>query len=58
MLEPKFTITSKIAQTLMRIEAARQAVANLPMTQKVQARLRETARLLSTHYSTQSEGNR
>lgn len=42
----------------MRIEAAKQAVADLPMTPKVQARLRETARLLSTHYSTQIEGNR
>ena len=42
----------------MRIEAVRQAVADLPMTPKVQARLRETARLLSTHYSTQIEGNR
>lgn len=42
----------------MRIEAARQAVADLPMTPTVQARLRESARLLSTHYSTQIEGNR
>ncbi|MBI2605130.1 MAG: Fic family protein [Deltaproteobacteria bacterium] len=42
----------------MRIEAARQAVADLPMTPRVQARLRETARLLSTHYSTRIEGNR
>jgi len=42
----------------MRIEAARQAVADLPMTATVQARLRETARLYSTHYSTQIEGNR
>lgn len=42
----------------MRIEAAKQAVSGLPMTVHVQARLRETARLLSTHYSTQIEGNR
>ncbi len=42
----------------MRIEAARQAVADLSMTPRVQTRLRETARLLSTHYSTQIEGNR
>lgn len=42
----------------MRIEAARQAVAHLPMTSNIQARLRETARLRSTHYSTQIEGNR
>ena len=42
----------------MRIEAAKQAVVDLPMTPKAQARLRETARLLSTHFSTQIEGNR
>ena len=58
MFQPKFTITPKIASALMRIEAARQAVADLPMTPRVQARLRETARLLSSHYSTQIEGNR
>ena len=58
MFKPKFTITSILAKTLMRIEAAKQIVADLPMTPKVQARLRETARLLSTHYSTQIEGNR
>jgi Fic family protein len=58
VFEPKFTITSLVANTLMRIEAAKQAVAHLPMTPRVQARLRESARLLSTHYSTQIEGNR
>ncbi len=58
MFQPKFTITPKIAQSLMKIEAAKQAVADLPMTATIQARLRETARLLSTHYSTQIEGNR
>ena len=58
MFQPKFTITPKIAQALMRMEAAKQAVGDLPMTSKMQARLRETARFLSTHYSTQIEGNR
>ena len=58
MFQPKFIITPKVANALMRIEAARQALSDLPMTPKVQARLRETARLLSTHYSTQIEGNR
>ncbi|MBI4404011.1 MAG: Fic family protein [Deltaproteobacteria bacterium] len=42
----------------MHIEAAKQAVADLPMTAQAQASLRETARLFSTHYSTQIEGNR
>jgi Fic family protein len=55
---PKFTITPGIAIALMRIEAARQAVEDLPITPSVQAKLRETARLYSTHYSTAIEGNR
>ena len=55
---PKFTITAKIANCLMRIEAAKQAVQDLPITPSVLATLRETARLFSTHYSTMIEGNR
>ena len=42
----------------MRIEAARQAVADLPVTPSALATLRETARLFTTHYSTVIEGNR
>src|SRR5471030_398713 len=56
--EPKFTITPNIATSLMRIEAARQAVQHLPITPSVLASLRESARLYSTHYSTMIEGNR
>jgi Fic family protein len=56
--EPRFSITPKIATSLMRIEAARQAVEDLPITAAVVASLRETARLHSTHYSTMIEGNR
>jgi len=55
---PKFTITSRVARALMRIEAAREAVVHLPITPSVLATLRETARLFSTHYSTMIEGNR
>jgi Fic family protein len=55
---PKFTITAKVARCLMRIEAAKQAVQDLPITPSVLATLRETARLFSTHYSTMIEGNR
>jgi len=55
---PIFTVTPAIARALMRIEAARQAVLTLPVTPRVLARLRETARLFSTHYSTMIEGNR
>jgi Fic family protein len=55
---PKFTITAKVARCLIRIEAAKQAVQDLPITPSVLATLRETARLFSTHYSTLIEGNR
>jgi Fic family protein len=55
---PVFTITPAIVRALMRIEAARQAVLTLPVTPRVLARLRETARLFTTHYSTMIEGNR
>jgi len=36
----------------MSIEADRQAVADLPIDVTVLAKLRETAKLISTHYST------
>jgi Fic family protein len=55
---PNFSITSRVARALMRIEAAKQAVGHLPITPSVLATLRETARLFSTHYSTMIEGNR
>ena len=55
---PSFTITPAVASGLMRIEAAKQAIQTLPITPRVLANLRETARLFSTHYSTRIEGNR
>jgi Fic family protein len=58
MFSPVYKITPAIAKALMSIEADRQAVADLPNDVTVLASLRETARLVSTHYSTQIEGNR
>ena len=55
---PRYRITGQIARNLMRIEAARQAVSSLPLNPAVLAGLRDSARLMSTHYSTQIEGNR
>jgi hypothetical protein len=49
--QPAFTITSAIARGLMRIEAVKHAIEALPITPRVLANLRETARLYSTHYS-------
>ncbi len=58
IFDPVFSITPAIAANLMRIEAVRQAIQSLPITPRVLASLRETARLFSTHYSTMIEGNR
>ena len=55
---PRYVITPRIASGLMRIEAAREKVAHLPLTVTVLRSLRETARLHTTHYSTMIEGNR
>jgi Fic family protein len=56
--KPKYSITPKIADALMRIAALKEAINNLPITPQLMKTLRETARLKSTHYSTQIEGNR
>ncbi|MDB6131517.1 MAG: hypothetical protein JWM04_2624 [Verrucomicrobiales bacterium] len=56
--KPKFKITLKIANALVQIEAAKQAIHYLPITPSVLASLRETARVYTTHYSTMIEGNR
>jgi hypothetical protein len=53
---PTFTITPAMASDLMRIEAVKQAIQTLPITPRLLATLRQTARLLSTHYSTMIEG--
>lgn len=58
MFTPKFQITAALTKVLMDIEASRQAVDGLPITVPVLTSLRESARLISTHYSTQIEGNR
>jgi Fic family protein len=55
---PAFSITPAMASGLMRIEALKQEILTLPITPRVLAHLRETARLFSTHYSTVIEGNR
>jgi Fic family protein len=58
MFDPNFRINGRIAKALMAIEADRQIVSNLPLTVPMLDSLRRTARLLSTHFSTQIEGNR
>src|SRR5438132_4102429 len=58
MFTPRFYITGTVAKALMSIEADRQVVASLPLTAPLLDSLRRTARLLSTHFSTQIEGNK
>ena len=55
--KPMYSITPSIAKSLMRIEAAKEKVALLPVNPTVLASLRETAKLYTTHYSTMIEGN-
>ena len=55
--KPYYRITPAIAKNLMRIEAAKEKVALLPVNPTVLASLRETAKLYTTHYSTMIEGN-
>lgn len=55
---PNFLITPKIARLLLEIERHKEGFAHLSVTASLIASLRESARLMSTHYSTQIEGNR
>ncbi|MDC0857497.1 Fic family protein [Rickettsiales bacterium] len=55
---PKFQITSTISKNLMTIEANKEVVNSLPITPKILASLRESAKLITTHYSTMIEGNK
>lgn len=58
MFAPVFKLTNAIVKALMSMEADRQAVNDLPIDVAMLASLRETARLVATHYSTMIEGNR
>ena len=58
MFELNFQMSPKAVQALMDIEASRQTVASLPVSAQLLTSLRESARLNTTHYSTQIEGNR
>ena len=55
---PKFQITATISKSLMIVEANKEVVNSLPITPKILALLRESAKLITTHYSTMIEGNK
>lgn len=56
--DPHFVATSKILNSLLRIESAKEKILHLPLTPTILNSLRETARLFTTHYSTMIEGNK
>jgi Fic family protein len=56
--EPNYVISIPTANALVRIEAVRQRIEHLPIHPTLLASLRESAMLVSTHYSTMIEGNR
>ena len=58
MFKLTFTLTPAITKALMEIEACYQAITRLPLSVPMLESLRKTARLLSTHFSTQIEGNK
>ena len=58
IFKPKYTITNRMASMLLKLEALKERISGLPITPSVLAHLRETAKLFTTHYSTQIEGNR
>jgi Fic family protein len=55
---PGYAITSEIARDLMSIESAKTVIDNTPFPPTIENELRRQARVKSTHYSTQIEGNR
>ncbi|HEX4963124.1 MAG TPA: Fic family protein [Thermoanaerobaculia bacterium] len=56
--QPRYTLTPRQARHLMEIEAVRTVVEQTPLGPAVQSEIRNRARLRSTHFSTQIEGNR
>lgn len=56
--QPVFNISSKLVRFLLDIERVKEKVKYLPLTPKIIGSLRESAKLMTTHYSTMIEGNR
>lgn len=55
---PNYIITKSIANNILKIEQIKEQIKSLPVTPQLMASLRESAKLMTTHYSTQIEGNR
>lgn len=54
---PKYTVNQEILSCLMRIEKAKESFEKAPLSPKLLASLHQSAKLASTHFSTQIEGN-
>jgi hypothetical protein len=57
MFKPSFQITQEITKYLMSIEGNKGIINTLLINARILASLRETAKLMTTHYSTAIEGN-
>lgn len=55
---PNYQITQSILEKLYQIDQIKEQVKGMPLTPKVLAGLKETSRIVTTHYSTVIEGNR
>ncbi len=55
--KPVYQITNEILKNLFEIEKIKENIKNLPLSPKVLACLRKTAKVYTTYYSTKIEGN-
>ena len=55
---PNYQITQSILEKLYKIDQIKEQVKDMPLTPHVLAGLKETSRIITTHYSTVIEGNR
>ena len=55
---PNYQITQSLLEKLYQIDQIKEQVKGMPLTPKVLAGLKETSRIVTTHYSTVIEGNR
>ena len=55
---PNYQITQAILEKLYKIDQIKEQVKDMPLTPRVLAGLKETSRIVTTHYSTVIEGNR
>jgi Fic family protein len=58
MWQPKYETSGQVINALMKIASLRDAISNITLAAKIEAKMKHEARLKSTHYSTRIEGNR